>query len=306
MSTTDPHTQPDDGDGMGTDPNSRDDHTNRVDAGTRRDSGSITDTRRQYRGLAAVLFVIGVAFLGFAVLADATEVVFVIGGIGVFGGVLSYYLTHDRFVAAEVDERVQAAAARNYEGIRADLGLSGRRIYVPLGTHADDDTDQPHLDRNEVRLYIPKQSELDLQDVTEPPADSVVVTNSTAISGLSLHPSGSGLFAAFRSALNTPLETDPQGLHQQLSDAVVEEFDLARSVTAELSPEGDRMSVTFSGVLYDTHPRFDHPLVSIFAVGLAVGLDSPVETTIPDTDSFSVTFHWQTPASPSADDLDAD
>ena len=305
MSRTDPHTQPEDGNGTETDPNIRDDHGGQAAAEARPESRSTTGSRRQYRGLAAMLFVIGLGFVLFPLLSGesvgAARVMVAMGGIGIFGGVLSYYLTQDRFVAAAVDERIQAAAARNYEGIRADLGLSSRRIYVPVGAPVGDDTDRPLRD-HEVRLYIPKQAGLDLQEVTAPAGESVVMTNATGISGLSLHPAGGDLFAAFRSTLNAPLETNPQGMYQQLSDAVVEEFDLARSVTAEISPEQDRMSVTFSDVLYDTRPRFDHPLVSVFAVGLAVGLDSPVETTIPDTDSFSVTFHWQTGTKPSAAD----
>lgn len=304
MSRTDPHTQPEDRDGTGTDPNARDDHGGQAAAETHRESAT-TGSRRRYRGLAALLFVIGIAFVLAPLLSDATvgasRVLVAVGGIGIFGGVLSYYLTAGRFVSATVDERIQAAAARNYEGIRADLGLSSRRIYVPVATSTGDDTDRS-LEDHEVRLCIPKQADLDLQEATALAGVSVVVTNSTGISGLSLHPAGSNLFAAFRSTLNTPLETDPQGLYQQLSDAVVEEFDFARSVTAEIKSEQDRMSVTFSGVLYDTRPRFDHPLVSVFAVGLAVGLDSPIETTVPDTDSFAVTFHWQTGTEPSGDD----
>ena len=302
MSTSDPHTQPKDRTASKTDGDSNDHPDKTVDAPARPDSGSKPGSGRQYRAFTATLLVLGTVFLVFGLLLDGTAVLFALGGIGIFGGVLSYYMTLDRFVAAEVDERIQAAAARNYEGIRAGLGLSDRRIYVPLPTLVDDEADRSRPDQPEVRLLVPKHPELDLEDATELAGDPVVGRNSTALSGLSLHPSGEGLFAAFRAALNTPLETDPEGLSRQLSDAVVEEFDLARSVTADISPEQEQMSVTFSDVLYDTRPRFDHPLVSVFAVGLAVGLDSPIETTVPDTDSFSVTFHWSTDTEPSADD----
>jgi len=74
---------------------------------------------------------------------DGREVLFALAAVGLFGGVLTYYLTPGTFVAADVGERIYAAMAANEAAIAGELGLSDDRIYVPAGEPVD------------ARLYVP-------------------------------------------------------------------------------------------------------------------------------------------------------
>ena len=255
---------------------------------------AVTDTsHQQYRGTARGLIAVGLlcGVVGFA--TAGSDVLFALAGIGLFSGVLTYYLSPDRIVAADLGSRIYAATARSYDELCADLGLSDRRLYVPVASSNSAD---------EVRLFVPQQASM------EPPTEEALktgtfVTDSQSGSyGLSVHPTGGGLFGAFRTILDGPLEPTPQAAAEQLSDAVVEDFELAKSVAIDTDADaagdadGDqgRLSVHFVDSLYEPRSGFDHPLVSFFAVGLAVALDAPVEATVTDTDPFSVSLHWET------------
>jgi hypothetical protein len=90
-----------------------------------------TQYRRTALGLAA-LGCLGVA--GGVLVAGASDVLFVLGGIGLFGGLLTYYLTPEQFVAADVGRAVYSVLAANEAALVDELGLSDRRVYVPAGT----------------------------------------------------------------------------------------------------------------------------------------------------------------------------
>ena len=271
-----------------------------LESENRRLRRSVSDARRQqYRGTAKGLLAIGVVcgLAGFA--TNRSDVLFALAGVGLFSGVLTYYLTPDRFVAADIGDRIYAATAQSYEEICADLGLSDRRLYIPVGATADTaaDSDTPSTaGPSEVRLFVPQQAAMERPDATALKTGSFIVDNQSGSYGLSIHPTGGGLFAVFQTVLGGPLASDSQVLARQLSDAVVEEFELAKSVATDVDPDRGRLSVRFVDPLYESRSRFDHPLVSFFAVGAAMGLDSPVETTITNTDPLSVTLHWETAA----------
>ena len=97
----------------------------------------------QYRQTAIALVGVGlVAALGGLLLPSARTVLLALGGTGVFLGVLTYYLSPERFLSASVGRAVHETAASNQAGIVAELGLSETRLYAPVG-EAD------------VRLYVP-------------------------------------------------------------------------------------------------------------------------------------------------------
>lgn len=264
-----------------------------------RSGGSITGLRDRYHGLTVALCLTGAVFLLAGAVLGGEPVLFALAGVGLFGGVLTNYLTLDRFIAAETSERIHAASAANCEGICGDLGLSERRIYVPVAATERSDADAPSpqetparelSNRRAVRLLVPGSP--DRNPDIDP--ETVVLTDSSGISGLSLQPTGGELFETVLAVLDDPLATTPGGLSEQLSAAAVDEFDLARSVTTDIDADEGTMSLSCSDVLYGDRSRFDHPLVSLFAVGLAVGLDSPVEPTVTNSEPLSVTFEWET------------
>lgn len=278
-----------------------------LDAENRRLRRSVTEaTQQQYRSTALGLLAVGVVCGLLGIVTPDGAVLFALSGVGLFSGVLTYYLTPNRVIPAELGERIYTATAGSYAEICRDLGLSDRRVYVPIpvaeestsaaSTDSDGEPTRaasagPEQERT-ARLFVPQQATAELPDADRLTEGAFVVDAGTH--GLSVQPTGGGLFEAFSAVLSEPLAETPEALSQQLSDAVVEEFELASSATADIDPEGGRMTVRFAEPLFDSHRQFDHPLVSFCAVGLAVGLDSPVETTVTNSAPLSVTFRWET------------
>jgi len=245
------------------------------------DQHTSQEYRRTARGLIAVGLLCGV--VGLAV--TGSDVLFALAGIGLFSGVLTYYLRPRATVSADICGRIYGASARSYDALCADLGLSGRRLYVPVESTTPEDA---------VRLFVPQQATQETPTASTLQTNSLIADAQSGRYGLSVHPTGGELFGAFQRVVDGPLDADPQVAAQQLSDAVVESFELAKSVSTDLDPQKGQLSVRFVDPLFDRRAGFDHPLVSFFAVGLAVALDTPVDATVTDTEPFSVRLRWET------------
>lgn len=223
-----------------------------------------THYRRTALGLAALG---GVALAGAALFPDAREVLLALAGVGLFSGLLVYYLTPERFVAASVGDRVYEAYARTGSDLVADLGLTADRVYVPTG--------------DETRLFVPQHAAYDV-----PSADDlegvVVVTDDAQRRGVALHPTGGGLYREFERTVTGEPADEPALLAEQLADAVVEGFELADSASAET--DAGRVTVGVSGPVYGDVGSFDHPVASFVAVGVASALDVPVELDVSSSD----------------------
>lgn len=240
--------------------------------------------RSQYRRTAIGLFGVGaIALAGAYLFPDSRDVLLAIGSIGVFACVLTYYLTPGRFVAASVGERIYAALAANGEAIAADLGLSDTRVYVPT----EDATDP-------VRLFVPLYRDYEI-----PPADALdqafVVTERERHRGVSLRPTGIGLYREFEKTLSRPLAEDPAPLAEQLTEALVHQFEIVDDTTVDVG--SGRLSVRFSGSAYGDINRFDHPIISFLAAGVALRLSVPVTTEFAPDDRADdlVTLTWPEP-----------
>jgi hypothetical protein len=217
-------------------------------------------------GLGLVAVVAGVLFPG------SRSVLFVLGAIGLFGGLLTYYLTPERFIPATVGERVYAAFASTADGVITDLGLSATRVYVP----ANDET----------RLFVPQHDVFDLPD-TDALADTFVATEHEDARGFATTPTGARLFEEFDRGRTGPLEDRLRPLADQLVDALVEQFELVDSVRVDIDSEAGRVSFGITGSNYGAVDRFDHPVASFFAVGMARGLDGPTTVSVTDGDDRS-------------------
>ncbi|WP_408959699.1 hypothetical protein [Natrinema sp. 74] len=229
--------------------------------------------RTTYRRTAQWLAVVGaVAALGGVLLPDGREVLFSLGAIGLFGAILTYYLTPGQFVAADVGERVYAAAAANATALVDELALRDDRLYLP------------GRDSSPVRLFVPQRADYDRPDDRSGP----VVTHA-AERGLLLEPTGGRLFASFERTLAEPLPTDPTAATAQLADGVVEQFELATSAEPSVDADDGRVTVAVESSAFGAVDRFDHPIASFFAVGLADTLDRPIELTVEPGDDRS---HW--------------
>lgn len=232
--------------------------------------------RSQYRRTAIGLIVIGaLAALGGALFPVVRTVLFALAGIGVFGGLLTLFLTPERFIAADVGSGVYGAMASNEEAVVADLGLSNERVYVPV----EDGT----------RLYVPQVADA---TVPEDDLDQVfVVTADDSTRGVAFEPTGEPLFEDFERALRGDLESAPEPLAEQLADALVEQFELVDSVGTEVDDE--QVTLELTGSAYGDVSQFDHPVVSVVATGLARGLDTSVRTEVSaDEDPTIVVCRW--------------
>lgn len=240
----------------------------------------------QYQRTAIGLSVIGIlAVISGLVVQSASDVLLILGGIGLFGGALTYYITPEQFVSADVGRNIYTTLAGNEAAIISELGLSERRLYVPTGN-------------GNVRLFIPQQDTKSLPRV-ELLEQTIVVPENEDPRGLALDPSGERLFTAFEEALVGGLATAPEALAEQLSDAIIEQFELAETITTELDESNSQLVVAVSSSVYGPPDRLDHPIPSLLATGLAQGLDLPITVThtdTPDTQAdFTLICRWDEP-----------
>ncbi|WP_208023624.1 hypothetical protein [Halorussus pelagicus] len=243
--------------------------------------------RSDYRQTAAGLLGVGlVAVLGAVAFPSAREVLFALGGTGMFGALLTYYLTPAQFVAAETGERVYRAVAATGAELVGELGLRDERVYAPAPATGEEFSN--------VRLFVPQRRNYAVPD---PEAlDSLfVVTDDERERGVSMVPTGGSLHREFESAMADELAATPAGVASQLTDALVESLELVESATAETDAERGRVAVELSGSVYGALDRFDNPAVSFLAVGLADALDAPVTVEVTPAEGradFVVTCEW--------------
>lgn len=249
----------------------------------------VSARRSQYRKTAVALAAIGLAaVIAGAFFSNARTVLLAIGGTGVFLGVLTYYLTPERFLSASIGRGVYGALADNESALVGELGLREERVYVPFGSASGFD---------DVRLFVPHAADYELPDENAL-TDVLVVTDRDRERGISFRPTGSALVDEFEQAITLKSEMYPVTLAEQLTDALVEQFELVRSATAETDADGGRITVAVTESAYGSIERFDHPVASFLAVGIAGGLgvavELSVETRVEDdrTDAV-VTCRWE-------------
>lgn len=211
----------------------------------------------RYRNTASGMAALGlVALAGSALLPDSRVVLLALSGTGLFAAVLLYTLTPERFVAASVGERVVETHAALGEALVADLGLSDTRIYLPGGGDA--------------RLFVPQH-----QTTTPPDVDAIsgIFVVDEEYRGIAVPASGAGMYREFERNLTGDIAADPGPLAEQLTDALVDGFELAETARPEV--EAGRLTVGVEGVAYGDSEAFDHPVPSFLGVGVASALDVP-------------------------------
>lgn len=239
----------------------------------------------QYRQSALGLLTVGtIAAIGGLLVPTASTVLFALAGTGLFGGILTYYLTPEQFIAADVGRDVYAMFATNESALTAELALSEERIYVPVSAGS-----------GPVRLFIPHDTEYVLpSDATL--TGQTIIADDAESRGLALGPSGTRLLTSLEATTRGSLADSPAELASQLSDALVEQFELVDAADPDIDPDGGRCSVAIRGSVYGPIDQFDHPVVSLLATGFATGLSSPVRTSISSAtneDDAVVTLRWE-------------
>lgn len=250
-----------------------------------------TRYRRSAAGLAAVGGVAALAALAFP---GARDVLFALAATGLFGGLLTYYLAPERFIAADVGAAAYEAHAEAVAAVADELGLADARVYVPRGSETDP-----------ARLFLPQHADYAVPDDADL-ASVFVVTDDPAERGVSLPPTGVPLLRELRRALSGPLAEEPGPLADQLADGIVEAFELAERATPDV--EAGRVTVGIAGAAFGDVARVDHPVASLLAVGLAVGLGRPVVVEIApagdDRADVLVTCRWSTVDGEGRDEAD--
>jgi hypothetical protein len=243
-----------------------------------------TSYRRTARGLGAVGVV---AVVGAIVFPAVREVLLVLGTIGLFGGILTYYLTPERFVAAATGERIYAALDDTLRALADQLDLADEHVYVPVD--GDPST----------RLFVPahEQHAIPDEDALRGP---LVVTEDDRERGLSVVPTGAYLFGEFERTLTGSFGDDPTTAVEQLTDGLVEGFELVDAAEFEVDAAGGRVTVEVEGSVYGAGERFDTPVASFLAVGVARAVETSVRTVVhtdsttgDDPGSFTVTCQFE-------------
>lgn len=248
--------------------------------------------RTRHRRTALGLLVVGsVGLAGAVAFPDVRTVLVALGATGVFGGLLTWYLTPERFVAAAVGERTYAALAENEARLVAELGLRDDRLYVPL-------TDHP---TRRAVLFVPQAGEYGVPDA-EALESAFVLTEDPADRGVALYPTGGPLLAELLEGLPGGLAAEPVTICDQVADGLREGFELVDVVRTDVDAEAGRASVAVGGSAWGAVDRFDHPVASLVAVGLAVGLGAPVSLEVAATpearQEYLVTARWSVEDTP--------
>jgi len=234
----------------------------------------------RYRRTILAFAAIGlIALAGGLLFPDVRVLLVTLGGTGLFGAILTYFLTPEQFHAATVSERLYESAASNAESVIDELGLQDHRVYVPAGADGS-------------RLYVPSHREFSIPD-TDALRSLFVVTDDDRERGAAFRPLGAGLYEDFETA-RTPAD-DLSTVAAQLSDGIVEQFELARGVDGTVDATAGEARFEISGSTCGPIDRFDHPVVSLLASGLAIHLDKPVTVEYPtETTDPTIRCVWET------------
>lgn len=227
-----------------------------------------TAQKRRYRYTALGLAVVGgSALLGAVLLSTVRTVLFALGATGIFGAILTYFLTPERFVSATVGQRVYGTLADNEAAIVEDLALRGDPVVVPTGGSTAP-----------ARLFVPQ-----LSDQPTPDGERLRTPFVTGdATGLAFEPTGSGLYETLADATGTLPET-AGGVAATVGDALVEQFELVDGVDVDATEVG-RVTMAVDGSAYGPVDRFDHPVASLLATALAVELETEVTVTVDDAE----------------------
>lgn len=235
--------------------------------------------RSSYHQEALALAVIGlVAGVAGMVITTAQSVLFSIAGIGFFAAVLTWFLTPEQFIPADIGQAVFSPLAEDRNAIVGQLGLSATRVYLMT-----DDGPQ---------LFVPKRDEYELPSEEELQNPFVIDEETTM--GLSLRPAARSLLDEFEETHQGQLPDEARELAGRLAEGTMEGLEIATGVEIDVDAAAGRATFDIAAVQFGPPTQFDHPVRSFLAVGMARGLDRPVEaewTTNAD-DRVVVTVRW--------------
>ena len=241
------------------------------------------DTRLTYRRVAALFMIAAaVALGGTQVLPSQTDVLIALSGTGVFGALLLVMLMHEPLVRQPVAEAVTDSMSGNATAVLDALDIDGERRYVPT-EHGD------------VRLYV---ADAEMSDLPPDDLHDLTVVDAVNYRGLSLSPTARPLVREVREQVDE-LPSEVESSMPVLTEAATDLFELADGVETVAVGESmagydTQLTVKVTGTAFGTASDIDHPITSLFGVGLATTLDRPVgaRATTTDEGETLVTFGW--------------
>lgn len=240
--------------------------------------------RATFRRTAVGFFVVGGLSLVAAVLFPALQTIFVaFGGTGVFAGIVTFYLTPERFVSASVSDTVFDTLTDVEQHIVRELELQTETVYVPTASRPE----------TTARLFVPQHVEYTVPDVDQL-GELFVTSDVEGEQGVSFPPTGDRLYTELERTMSGELSDDPEAIAMTLTAALSEQFELVDDTTIETDSGNRHASIAVDNPAYGDINQLDHPVVSLLAVGFATGLDRPVTVETRDDDRFSgvVTVSW--------------
>ncbi|MDL0120018.1 hypothetical protein PNQ29_09785 [Halobacterium salinarum] len=219
-----------------------------------------TAYRRTSTALAGLGIIAGLAAVLFPTLR---QLLVVLSAIGLFGSVLTRYLTPERVVTANVGESIHAAHHKTISQLNDELGLAATQIYLPIGEQA--------------RLFIPKR-----QNYRLPKSTDLFITNEDSARGITLPPTGDVLATDLQTTTPEMGDDTFSAVIEQAGDAAVEQFEIADAVhlTTSDSDETTRAIVEITGVAFGELSELDHPVVSLIGTITARELDTPIRAEV--------------------------
>ncbi len=244
------------------------------------------ETRRAkqvtHRRAAIALAGVGVLAGGAGLLLPTVrELLIALSGIGLFGAVLTYYLTPEQVLTADVSERVYTALVQNEQAVVSELDLSDEMVYLPS------------TESGNIRLFVPHYADYQLP-AREELRSFFVVSESGHERGVAFTPAGKLLFEEFTETVSVS-EASFDEYVSQLTDAAVHSFELASAIEYSSDASQGRLTIECTNPAYDGATQFDHPITSFVAVGIAARLGCPVSTTTTfDAGVLTTIYLWDT------------
>lgn len=241
--------------------------------------------RSTFRRTAVGFLLAGAVSLGGALLFPSLQTTFLaFAGTGVFAGIVTYYLTPERFVSASVSGTVFDTLATVEEHLVRELELQTEAVYVPT-------TSRPETN---ARLFIPQHVEYTVPE-PERLGELFITSEVEAEQGVSLPPTGDRLYSEFERAVSGGFESEPESMAAKLTAALSDQFELTDDSEIEINSERGHASISIDNPAFGEMHQLDHPIVSLLAVGFATGLGQPVTAKTHDHERFSsvVTISWE-------------
>lgn len=236
----------------------------------------------QYQRTALGLLAVGLVCVGTGIAFPSERTVLLaLGATGIFGAILTSFLSPDPVFPSTVGWSSYDAVATLGPAIRDELGLADVSVYVP-GEPVDNENLAP------VRLFVPQSKGSDVPS-REELESTFVVPDDEDRRGVSFTPTAARMLAEFERA-RSATHSEPGALATQLCDALVEQFELVQTATAEYEAGADRVTVGVAGCAFSSISSFDHPVVSFLGGGFAIELDEPVTVEVQRSDDREIEY----------------